>query len=430
MGNRHGYKKCKIKQNLLIYAHYYYPDVASTGQILKDIAEGMRSEFNVTVICAVPSYEGVIEEHYKKKKYYTEIINEVNVVRVKVPEFRKTDKLSRFFNIGVYFFRAIYATLKLGHQDYIITISQPPILGGLLGVIGKSIKHAKNIYCIHDFNPEQSLAVGYSKSKLLTTAAMRVDKFNCKHADQVVVVGRDMIDTLKKRFKNKRVPICTFINNWIDEKEIHPLPKHDREVVAFRRRYGLEDKYVVMYSGNLGLYYDLENLIKEIKKLPEDTKAEDGRRVAFAFVGSGSIKEKLASYVEKHGIKNVVFIPYQDKNRLVYSLNACDCLLCISAAGIKGVSVPSKIYGIMAAGKPVLGILEPGSEARIIMEEAGCGLLSNPGDYKKFRENLYQFFSMSQEEHEAMGMAGRDFIVNNLTKEQAVTKYLELIMDC
>ena len=150
------------KKRMLIYAHYYIPDTASTGQILCEMAEGMLKQFDITVICVVPSYLGAIEDKYKTQKYYLEEINGVKVLRIRVPEFKKSDKKSRVKNILAYFFGAMAATFKVGKQDYVFSISQPPILGGLLGVWGKWVKHAKYIYNIQDFNPEQVLAVGYS----------------------------------------------------------------------------------------------------------------------------------------------------------------------------------------------------------------------------------------------------------------------------
>ena len=118
------------KKNLLIYAHYYIPDTASTGQILRELAEGMLDKFNITVICVVPSYLGTIEEKYKTQKYYEEEINGVKVLRIRVPEFSKTNKKSRVKNIVSYFFGAMSATFKVGKMDYVFSISQPPILGG------------------------------------------------------------------------------------------------------------------------------------------------------------------------------------------------------------------------------------------------------------------------------------------------------------
>ena len=224
------------KKKLLVYAHYYYPDVASTGQILTELCEGMKDTFDITVICVVPSYIGKIEEKYKIKRIYKENINEINVVRVRVPEFQKSNKLSRTKNLLAYFFNSLIATFKLEKHDYIFTISQPPILGGVLGVLGKWIKGGKLIYNIQDFNPEQTMAIGYTKNKLLLNTAMMMDKFSCKQSNEVIVVGRDMQETLRNRFNNKKVPENTFINNWIDEKEIYPLNENHPKIIDFKEK--------------------------------------------------------------------------------------------------------------------------------------------------------------------------------------------------
>lgn len=419
----------KIKKKLLIYAHYYVPDVASTGQILRELAEGLKDIFDITVICVVPSYSGVIEEEYKKHKYYRENINGIEVLRIRVPEFSKDNKISRVRNIVSYFFGAMSATRKVGKQDYVFSISQPPVLGGLLGVWGKRKKHAKYIYNIQDFNPEQIMAIDYSKNKLILHTLMCLDKHSCKKADEVIVVGRDMVETLKNRFKNKNVPSHAFINNWIDADEIYPLESDNSKVAEFKKKYGLTDKLVVMYSGNIGLYYDLKNLIKVIEKFPKGTKTPDGREVVFAFVGGGSLTDTLREYKESHNLENVVFIPYQDKKDLIYSLNAGDVHWVVNAKGIKGVSVPSKLYGVMAVGKPVLGVLESDSEARMIIEETNCGLCVEPGDYTGVENSIKYFIDNAGSDNVAkMGADGRDYLEKNLTRDVSVKRYAEEIL--
>ena len=411
------------KKNLLIYAHYYFPDVASTGQILTELAEGLKDTFHTTVICTVPSYTGKISQYYRKHKYYYENINGVDVLRIRVPEFRKNFALSRIFNILAYFFSAIAATFRVERQDYIFTISQPPILGGMLGVIGKRVKKAKLIYNIQDFNPEQVRAVQFTQSKLVLGIMMTLDKYSCKQADRVVVVGRDMIETLKTRFTD--LPDYAYINNWINEEEIIPLPADHRQVVQFKQKYDLQDKFVVMYSGNIGLYYDLQNIVKVIEKF------QDRSDVTFAFIGEGSVLEELRDYQKRHQVTNVVFIPYQDKSSLVYSLNAGDVHFVVNAKGIKGVSVPSKLYGVMAAGKPVLGILEEGSEARLIVEEAGCGISVDPGDYEAIEALIQKFIEMKDSQQlKEMGSRGREYLVNYLTKDVSIRKYRDEILSC
>lgn len=411
------------KKNLLIYAHYYYPDVASTGQILTELAEGLKDTFHTTVICTVPSYTGKIPQYYRKHKYYFENINGVNVLRIRVPEFRKNFTPSRIYNILSYFLSAIAATFRVERQDYIFTISQPPILGGMLGVIGKRVKKAKLIYNIQDFNPEQVQAVDFSHNRLLLGMMMLLDKYSCRQAKKVIVVGRDMVETLQKRFES--LPDYAYINNWINEKEIFPLHKKDEQVEQFKRKYGLQDKFVIMYSGNIGLYYDLLNIVKVIERFQSQSE------VVFAFIGEGSVLDELRDYREKKHLSNVVLIPYQDKSKLIYSLNAGDVHFVVNAKGIKGVSVPSKLYGVMAAGKPVLGILEKGSEARLIVEEAGCGISVDPGDYEAIEHLIKRFIDLKgSPELEEMGAKGRDYLVNHLTKDVSIKKYRDEILSC
>ena len=411
------------KKNLLIYAHYYYPDVASTGQILTELAEGLNDTFHTTVICTVPSYTGRISQYYRKHKYYFENINGVDVLRIRVPEFRKSFALSRIFNIVSYFASAIAATFRVERQDYVLTISQPPVLGGILGVIGKRAKKAKLIYNIQDFNPEQIQAVGFTQNRSVLRLMMALDKYSCRQADKVVVVGRDMIETLKNRFAI--LPPHAYINNWINEEDIVPLPPDHPQVAAFKKRYGMEGRFVIMYSGNIGLYYDLPNIVKVIERF------QDQREVLFAFIGEGSVLEELKEYRQKHRISNIVFVPYQDKSSLVYSLNSGDVHFVVNAEGIKGVSVPSKLYGVMAAGKPVLGILEKGSEARLIVEEAGCGINVEPGDYEAIGELIQSFIDMKDSPELAkMGSRGRAYLAGHLTKDVSIRKYRDEILSC
>lgn len=426
------------KKNLLIYAHYYTPDTASTGQILRELAEGMLDQFHITVICVVPSYLGTVSEEYKTGKYFEENINGVKVLRIRVPEFRKTSKLSRIRNILSYFFGAISATFKVGKVDYVFSISQPPILGGLLGIWGKWVKHAKFIYNIQDFNPEQILAVNYSRNRLLITVMMFLDKFSCRKSDLIITVGCDLTETLKKRFKNKAIPRHVMINNWVNEEEIYPLASDYRGIRDFQKKYGLsadskDSSFIIMYSGNIGLYYDLENLIRIIQKFQSartrpSCRYPDGRTVLFAFVGAGSLEKKLKDYVKEHHIDNVIFIPYQKKEHLNYSLNAADVHWCVNARGMKGVSCPSKYYGIAAAGKPVIGVLEKGTEIRHIIEKTQGGLVCEPGNYEQIEQNIRWFLDHDGSDLIfSMGQRSRTYLLENLTKDMSIAKYKKAI---
>lgn len=405
-----------------MYTNYFYPEVATTGQILTELAEGLSETFDVTVICEVPSYAQHLEERYKTQKYYFEEYNGMKVVRVRVPEVDKGVKMNRVKYILSYFFNSIGATRKLGKYDLVFTVSQPPVLGGILGCIGKWMTGGKLMYQIMDFNPEQVIAVKYSGNKAILDAMMWWDKRSCRKADVVVTLGRDMQETLIKRFEGEKLPNNVVINNWIDETQVYPLPADDEHVMAFKKEHGLDGKFVIMTSGNIGLYYDFENILK----IMEEHK--DNKDVVFAFVGSGVVKPKLKEYAKEHHLQNVVFIPFQKKEDINYSLNAGDVHIVTNAKGIKGVSVPSKIYGVLAVNKPIWGILEEGSEAWRIVEDAKCGVLIEAGDYENMSRSLTDIIN-HREDFVSTHATGRDYLMKNLTKQQSIDAYRDALLE-
>lgn len=411
-----------MKKKLLMYTNYFYPEVATTGQILTELAEGLTDTFDVTVICEIPSYAQAIDEKYKTKRFYFEEYKGMKVIRVRVPEVNKQSKVSRVKYILSYFFNCIGATFKAGKFDLVFTVTQPPILGGLLGVIGKMVTRGKLMYQIMDFNPEQTIAVNYAGNKMVLGAMMWFDKQSCRFSDVVVTLGRDMQETLYKRFKNKNVPNNVVINNWIDETKVYPLEHSDERVAAFRKQYGLEGKFVIMTSGNIGLYYDFENLLKIMAMF------KDEKDVVFAFVGDGLVKPKLQEYVEKHQLTNVVFAPFQKKEDLNYSLNAADVHIVTNALGVKGVSVPSKIYGILAVNKPIWGILEKGSEAWRIIKDSNCGILAEAANYEQIEETLRTVIA-EKEKFVEKHSTGRAYLEAHLTKNQSIDAYRKALLD-
>ena len=409
------------KKKILVLAHYFYPEVASTGQILTELCEKLQKKFDVTTICTVPCYTGKIDEKYKVKNVYHEKYQNINIIRVKVSEFDKSNKISRIKNILDYFFRARKEIRKLKKENYdlVYTISQPPVLGGMLGCYAKKKLKSKLIYNIQDFNPEQTMAVKYSKSKLLLKLLISIDKNICKKSDLIITVGRDMQQTLEKRFENKVVPNNVVINNWIDEKEIYPVSKDNKKIQEFKNKYGINNKFVIMYSGNIGLYYDLENIVKIMGKFTSDD-------VAYTFIGAGAVKEKLENYVKENNLKNFYFIPYQPKSELIYSLNSADIHLVTNAKGIKGVSVPSKIYGVMATNIPMLGILEEGSEAYKIIKDSNCGIIAETGNYEEIEKEIKNIVNKKYD-YISKYNNGRAYLENHFTKDKSIDKYIEEI---
>ncbi|GGD76183.1 glycosyltransferase family 4 protein [Paenibacillus nasutitermitis] len=409
-----------MKRNIVFVINYFYPDYASTGQLLTELCLHIQDDFNITVIAAQPGYAGEANEESKRITY--DNLENIRIIRIKLPKVDKQNKLSRLRFIATYFFYANILVQRQKNLDFIYTISQPPILGGLIGTLGKLTKRAKHIYNIQDFNPEQAEAVGFSKNKQLFRAARWVDTLNCKYADHIITVGQDMQETLLRRFADRKVTKNTVINNWTNEQDIIPLSKQHPKVAEFIESNGWQDKFIVMYSGNLGLYYDLENVIKITKEF------KDKKDLVFVFIGEGAVKKQMQQFVDENQLQQVYFLPYQPIENIKYSLNAADVHMVVNQKGIKGVSVPSKIYGVMAAGKPVFGVLERGSEAHRLIEESRCGVVSEPQDYEEAIHNLRQLYEMDRQELAASGMRGRSYLEEHLRRELSLEKYRNLLL--
>lgn len=409
------------KPKITFVINYFYPDLASTGQLMTDLCLALQRDFDITVIAAQPNYAG--EKIESKQTFEEDYVENIKVIRIKVPEVNKSSKWSRMRYILSYFMLATISLLKEKDTHIIYTISQPPILGGMIGSIGKLFKRAKHVYGVQDFNPEQAQAVAYTDKQFVFKIAKKLDNFNCRYADHVVLVGHDMVATLKNRLHNKNIPSYSVINNWTNEKEIIPLPKSNELITAFLNQHHLTDKFVVMYSGNIGLFYDLENIISICKQF------ENEPQIVFLFIGEGAIKLTLQKYVEEHNLNNVRFLPYQSLAFLKYSLNVADVHLVVNQKGIKGVSVPSKIYGVMAVGKPILGVLEQGSEAQMLIDSSQSGIVVEPQDYDGIVKAIQCLYKMNEDERKKMGLNGRKYLQEHLTKEKSINSYRNLLKE-
>lgn len=413
-------------KKVLVIPHLFYPEVASTAQIYSELFHELENDFKITVLCSVPCYSGKIDEKYKKNDVYEEKYGNINVLRVKVKEFNKSSKISRVKHI-ISYYKNVKRQIKLmGHFDVTFVCSQPPIIGGILGRYSKKKNSSKFIYNIQDFNPEQAEAVMSKIFKPFFYFLKKVDSKSCTKADEVIVVGRDMLETLKKRTDNKTKKAIS-INNWIDEKMIYPLETHEK-IDSFKNKYDLNDKFVFMYSGNIGLYYDLLNILKTINELPKNLATESGEKVEFVFVGAGSVLNEMIDFKNKNNMENVKFVPYQRKEDIIYSLNSADVHFVVNSKGIKGVSVPSKCYGVMGVGKPILGVLEKKSECEMIISEAKCGTCCEPGNYDEIKNSILWFVDNCKNIKQ-MGENGRRYLVDNYKKEISINKYRTEILD-
>lgn len=407
-------------KKVLFIIDTFYPEMASTGQLMTELCDYLQEFFEITVIVGIPKYGVDYSSKYKDNTFYFEERGGIKIIRVHTPKVDKTSKISRIKFILVHALNAFRATFKADKPDIIYVISQPPILGGVIGRLAKLFRGGKLIYNIQDFNPEQAEVIGYTKS-FINRIARAVDNGSIKAADAVVIVGRDMKELLIKRCPKYNKNKIHLINNWIDEKIITPCLRDFQPGNYYKKLYNTEGKFTFMYSGNIGMYYDLENIIKVISEF------KTHKDLQFVFVGEGAYKKTLQEYCKANSVNNVNFFSYVEKDKIGYSLNAADVHLVTNQKGIKGVSVPSKIYGVLAVGKPILGVLEKGSEAEQIISSCACGKVSEPQDYIAIKESI-QWFYDHKDEAKTMGLKGRTYLENNFKMEDSLAHYKKLLM--
>lgn len=205
------------------------------------------------------------------------------------------------------------------------------------------------------------------------------------------------------------------IPSWADPDSIKPIPKHKN---WFALEHNLVQPFTVLYSGNMGRCHDIETLLEAIVLL-------QGRPIQFVFIGSGAKHQYLIEEVERRQLKNCLFLSYQPREVLPFSLNACDLSIVSIQEGMEGLVVPSKFYSALASGRPVAAICESGSYLHTLVKEARCGDTFLNGDghgLAAFIEGL----SQNPQQSEVLGRSGREYCVKNYTSEKVSKDYLEL----
>ncbi len=259
---------------------------------------------------------------------------------------------------------AAIVACRLPRPDGIVAETDPPLLGALAAVLKRRCG-CRLIYNVRDLYPDIAEVTGGVRSPFLLDLLRRGNDYAYERADLIVTLGHDMA----QRIVDKGVPRdkVVVVPDWVDCGRIHPLDNN-----PLRRSFG--DKFVVMYSGNIGLSQQLEVVLEAADRLRDD------QRIMFAMIGEGARRKWLQERAIAMGLTNVPFRPYQPLEKLAESLGAADLHLIPLAAGAAGCLVPSKIYGILAAGRPFIAMMEETAEVARIARDNAVGFVVQPGD--------------------------------------------------
>ena len=283
---------------------------------------------------------------------------------------------ARATNYLTYFASAAVAGRQVKAPDVVVSLTDPPIVG-LAALRTARRTGARFVFLCEDIFPEVATLLEDFHNASVNRALDRINRHLLREADAVVALGDRMRVRLveEKGADPARVHV---IHNWADCEAIIPGPKDN----AFSRAFGMADRFVLMHSGNVGFSQNLDVLIAAADRL------RSKERLTILIVGEGARREALERETGRRGLTNVRFSGYQPKSLLHESFAAADAFLVSLKPGIEGYIVPSKLYGILAAGRPYVAATDPGCEAAAIARQHHCGLLARPGDPDDLAEKI------------------------------------------
>ena len=338
----------------------YWPDTGATGQLLTELAEDLvrAHGMEVTVVTGFPLSGAPVTSG--------EIRNGVRIVRARGTTFAPGVFYGRAANYLTYFLSALWAAWRLPRQDITVALTDPPIIG--IAALAARPRHGMVFLC-QDIFPEVTAVLEDFQSAMVSRMLDRVSRMLVARAARVIALGETMAARLVAGKGADRSKL-TVIHNWADASAIVPSPKNN----AFSRAHGLDRKFVVLHAGNMGLSQNLDVVIEAAALL------RDRADIVFVFIGDGSRRAALEQQVRDRRLENVSFLPYQPREDLRWTYAASDVCLVSLKPGLAGYIVPSKVYPILAAGRPYVAAVEGSSEVAALTERHRCGVLVSPGD--------------------------------------------------
>lgn len=402
---------------ILQLAGYFFPEKAASIYLEENRCSAFSDAgFKVVVYTARPQ-RGLSEEEYqeyKHKKLEMMYNNSVEVHRFDMYREGKNPVLRalRYFLISII---QLWKGIRAKDIDLIYAASTPPIQGALAALV-KKVKRIPLVYNLQDIFPDSLVGTGLAKKEgLLWKIGRVIENYTYRNADKIIVISEDF----KKNIMAKGVPEdkIVVIYNWVDEVAVVDVP---REKNVLFDRYGLDrNKFYVTYNGNIGLTQNLDMLMEVVKTL------ETNENIQFVLVGNGAYKENLQQIIKDRNITNVTMIPFQPYEEISHVFSLGDVSLVISKPGVGANSVPSKTWSIMSASRPVLANFDE-NELKSIIEKNHCGIFTKASDKVAFTDAILKLYN-DRELCKEMGRNGRQFVMNNLTKDVGTKKYVDVI---
>jgi putative colanic acid biosynthesis glycosyltransferase WcaI len=344
------------RPRLLVLNQYYWPGVEATANLLTELCEALAADRDVTVITGAA-----------KGLPARQVRSGVEVLRARSTTYERSRLLPRAVNYVTYVLGLIGKAMVARRPDLVVCMTDPPFVGAIARLVAARFR-VPLLIVIQDVFPEIAVKLGRLRSPLVIRLLRLLVDSSLRSADRVVVIGETMQRRVEaKGVRSERIRV---IPNWVDSAALVPAPRNNE----WGRAHKLSRGFVVMHSGNVGHAQSLDSLIRAT------TLLRDVDDLAVVVIGSGARRSELVSLARLLEADKVDFHPYQKRELLSQSLSSADIHVVGLARGLAGYVVPSRLYGILSAGRPVIAAAEPESETAQLVAEVGCGVVVPPGN--------------------------------------------------
>jgi colanic acid biosynthesis glycosyl transferase WcaI len=351
---------------IIFLNRYFHPDHSATSQLLSDLAFDLAAGgHEVHVIAGRQRYDDPAVALPGRER-----IGGVEIHRVWSSRFGRARLSGRALDYLSFYVSATTRALSLTQTGDILVAKTDPPLVSIFAAAVAQLRRAVLVNWLQDVFPEVASALGVRGLRGRQTAMLRKARNRSLHIAGInAVLSEGMAHRLKA--EGIRPETIRIIHNWADTRQIYPVPSAQNPL---RTDWGLEGKFVVGYSGNLGRVHDFSTILEAAQQLSSDS------RFTFLFIGDGPQRAWLAEQVRSRRLANVTFQPHQPRDRLAASLSAPDVHVVSLRPELEGLVVPSKLYGIAAAGRPTIFIGDPRGEIADMLREQQCGVAVRQGD--------------------------------------------------
>ena len=397
---------------LSIITEFFPPDYAATGQLIEELVKQLEKQgVKIRVFTGQPGYAFTNDQAPALEQ-----LGNIHIQRSRSAQVWSGRIRGKAINGILFTLRSFLHIIKnVQGNDVVLLTSAPPFLS-IAGYLGHLLLGFPYVCLMYDIYPDIAIALGVvNKNHWLAKFWWTINRKIWQKSKGIIVLSPTM--------KERVVEICpqiadkvSVIQSWGDPDFILPIAKKDN---WFAKEHNLDSKFTVLYSGNMGRCHDMDTILATAQQLKNEP-------IQFVFIGGGPKRESFMENVNRLGLKNFLFLPYQDKNVLPYSLTACDLSLVSIEAGLESLITPSKLYPALAAGRPIGAICPKNSYLRQLVADGGFGASVDNGDSNSLSMFILKLKS-DRQLAEKMGNASRQYLQSHFTLEIIAKQYIKAL---